>query len=110
MIYYYGVSMIQKLEGMNAHHSVDCNHLAENDADNEQHSVTSVHGAYIKTTHLIRFFVLILGVLTPPPSIDAPVKNIPLQNNVNATKQERNHTNSPSCSKNTQAYAKSNSE
>lgn len=38
---------------------------------------------YVKKTHLIKFLVLILGVLTPPPSIDAPVKNIPLQSNVN---------------------------
>jgi hypothetical protein len=83
MIYHRGVSIIQKFEGTNTHHSVDCNHLAENDADSEQRSAISVCGVCEKT-HLIKFLVLILGVLTPPPSIDAPVKNIPLQNNVSA--------------------------
>jgi hypothetical protein len=38
-----------------------------------------------KAMYLIKFLVLILGVLTPPPSIDEPVKKIPLQNSVNAT-------------------------
>lgn len=49
-------------------------------------SVTSVEHGDGKTMYLIRFLVLILGVLTPPPSIDAPVKKMPLQNYVNATK------------------------
>lgn len=33
----------------------------------------------VNLTYLIKFFVLIRGARTPPPRIDAPVTNMPLQ-------------------------------
>jgi len=57
------------------HHTVYCNDFAENDAferlvvDNRKQK---------RQPYLIKFFVVILGVRTPPPRIDAPVTKIPL--------------------------------
>jgi hypothetical protein len=59
-------------------------------------------------TYLIRFLVLILGARTPPPMMDEPVTNIPLQ--VNHSKSHlhgaKDKNDAPTRTQNTQAYTK----
>jgi hypothetical protein len=60
------------------HDPVDRDNLAKDDAALGKHMSTPemYRGAY-----LMRFLVLIRGARTPPPRMDDPVTNIPLQTN-----------------------------
>jgi hypothetical protein len=58
------------------YNTINCYDFAENNTILD--GLTKLAGGGGEITYLIRFFVLILGVRTPPPRIEAPVMNMPL--------------------------------
>lgn len=63
----------------------------------------------MQATYLIKFFVLMRGALTPPPSIEAPVMKMPLRDELDE-ERSTHVTNGrvPSCAQHTKAYAETN--
>ena len=68
--------MLLEVGTRKAHDSVYGDNFAEDNA-NQQYEEKKEQSQIPR--HLIRFFVVMRGVLTPPPRIDAPVTKIPLQ-------------------------------
>jgi hypothetical protein len=59
------------------YNAVDGHDFTEDNTNKENQTEGLVEGDP-EDTYLMRFFVRIRGARTPPPNIDAPVRNIPL--------------------------------
>lgn len=59
------------------HNTIDGHDFTENNTANGLQFAVSYEVS--RASHLIKFLVAILGALTPPPIIEAPVMKIPLR-------------------------------